>query len=90
MEEIHCNIRGRVQVVMFRDFVQRRAKRLGLSGWVKNLDDGSVELVAQGEKHQLEKLLKPLKKGPILANVENVEVSWRKPKSEFESFQIIY
>ena len=95
MEEIHANIKGKVQAVMFRDFVQRRARLLHLSGWVKNLSDGGVEVVAQGKKEQLKELIELLKKGPVLAkadlaSVEEVRVSWVKPKERFDGFKIVY
>jgi acylphosphatase len=90
MEEIECTITGRVQLVMFRDFSQRMAKRLGVLGNVKNLEDGTVRVVAQGEKGNLEKYIKLLKKGSILAKVENIETVWRKPSGQMNGFRIIY
>ena len=53
MKRIECHIEGRVQMVMYRDFAMRKAKLLGLSGTVKNNDDGTVTLVAEGEEEQL-------------------------------------
>jgi len=89
-EEIYCNIKGRVQLVMFRDFSQRKAKKLGLSGWVKNLNDGSVDLLAQGERDELEKYVELLNKGPIFAKVDSVHTVWRKPKEVLYGFSIRY
>ena len=88
--EIECIITGRVQMVMFRDFACRRARRLGLSGTVQNLPDSSVRVIAQGEKDKLAKYIGLLKRGPLLAKVENVRATWRKPKEIFNYFKILY
>ena len=64
-------------MVMFRDFTQRKARSLGLVGWVRNLPDGTVEVLAQGERDPLEKLLTKLHRGPLLARVEIIKVEWR-------------
>lgn len=90
MEEIHCVVSGRVQMVMFRDFVKRKARALGLTGWVKNLDDNTVEVLAQGEKKTLEQLIARMRRGSLLSNVEDVRVEWRSPKQSFEDFHIVY
>ena len=75
---------------MFRDFAQRMAKKYSILGSVQNMKDGSVRVLAQGEKEQLEKYLKLLKKGPILARVDDIETVWKKPTEVFESFRIVY
>ncbi len=90
MKEIKAIVSGKVQMVMFRDFVQRHARILGLRGTVENLDDGTVEVIAQGSEAKLEKLLEHLHKGPFLARVVRVETEWREPSSKFDSFSIIY
>ncbi len=90
MIELHARITGRVQMVMFRDFVERKARHRGFTGYVRNLDDGSVEAVAQGEKSELEKFIPLLHEGPLLAKVKNVELSWQEPKEKFETFEIRY
>ncbi len=77
-------------MVMFRDFVQRKARSLGLRGTVENLEDGSLEAVAQGKVEDLETLIEHLHKGPFLARVLRVDVSWREPNEEFQGFKIIY
>jgi len=89
MHEIHCMVAGRVQMVMYRDFASRRARSLGLTGFVSNLEDGTVEMVAQGERAALEELVEHLKKGPLLARVENVDVEWREPQGLYEGFEIL-
>lgn len=88
MIELRARIYGRVQMVMFRDFVQRRARLRGLTGFVRNEDDGSVEVAAQGEKSDLERFIPLLQQGPILAKVEDVKIQWREPKEKFDRFEI--
>ena len=83
-------ISGRVQMVMYRDFALRHARALGLSGEVKNLPDGTVEVYAEGPKGALEELIAHLKKGPLLAKVGDVRVEWVEPSEAFESFSIRY
>lgn len=69
-------ISGRVQGVGFREFIRRNALDLGLSGTAENLDDGRVEVVAEGDREELELLLVRLQAGPVHAEVEDVEVIW--------------
>ncbi|AFV75854.1 acylphosphatase [Thermus oshimai] len=76
MPRLVALVRGRVQGVGYRAFVQRKALELGLSGYAENLPDGRVEVVAEGPKEDLEALLHHLKQGPRLARVEEVEVQW--------------
>jgi len=82
---------GRVQGVFFRYFVRNVAKRLNLKGFVRNLASGdAVEVQAEGEKRQLNKLLEQLKIGSPGARVERVEVKWTDYSGEFDDFSIIY
>lgn len=90
IKQIECIITGRVQLVMFRDFAQRKARKLGIVGTVENLPDDSVKVVAQGSEENLAKFISYLKKGPILAKVEDVSVNWSEVKESFEDFKIIY
>jgi acylphosphatase len=76
MPSLHAVVRGDVQGVGFRYFVQRRAEEMGLAGWVRNLPDGSVEVVAEGSRAALGRLLELLGKGPGLAGVDRVDVDW--------------
>jgi acylphosphatase len=87
--EIEAIVSGRVQMVMFRDFVQRKARRLGLIGTVKNLPDGTVLVMAQGDEEKLKDLVARLHKGPVLSRVDAVKVTWRKPDAHFDSFEIV-
>ena len=76
-------------MVLFRDFAQRKARRLNIVGWVKNEPDGSVSVLAQGEKAALERYVELLKKGPVLARVEDVVCTWREPTQAFDDFRIV-
>lgn len=71
--EKHLIISGRVQGVGFRYFTKKNAKSLGLNGWVKNLSNGDVETVIQGEKDRVEEMMNHLKSGPAPAKVEKIE-----------------
>ena len=91
MEELHARIWGRVQLVMFRDFAQRKARTLKLVGTVKNLRDGSVEVVAQGPHEVLESFVAKLRRGPLLARVDDIELEWRTSSGQvLDDFRIIY
>ena len=72
MSDLHVRVTGLVQGVGFRWFVRERARRLGLSGWVRNLSDGSVEVAAAGDAHQLELLRGELRRGPSGARVDGI------------------
>jgi len=73
MSEMHVRVKGMVQGVGFRWFVRERARRLGLSGWVRNLPDGSVEVAAAGDPQQLDLLRDELLRGPNGATVDDLE-----------------
>jgi len=75
---------------MFRDFTCRKARGLKLTGSVKNLDDGSVLAIAEGQEEKLRQWLAKLKKGPVLARVERVEERWLEVSGEFKDFKILY
>lgn len=83
-------VTGRVQGVFFRDHTRRWASSLGLTGWVRNLRDGRVEVLAEGEKDNIEGLVSRLRLGPPLAGVEAVAVSWEEHKGEFPDFRIAW
>ena len=85
---LHAVVRGDVQGVGFRYFVQGRADELGLKGWVRNRADGSVECVAEGPRERLNKLLGELERGPAGADVEDVETDWTEPRGDVTSFSI--
>jgi len=87
---VHVFVSGRVQGVFFRDHTQKFAVSLGLTGWVKNLRDGRVETIAEGEKEKLETFISRLEEGAPLAVVEKVDVDWGKYKGEFANFTITW
>jgi acylphosphatase len=74
MRVVRLMVRGRVQGVGFRYFVERTAARLGLAGWVRNRADGSVEAVAAGEPAEVETLIKACRRGPSAARVDSLDV----------------
>jgi acylphosphatase len=90
MRRLHAIVSGRVQMVMFRDFSQRKARTLGIVGTVENRADGSVEIFAEGERDALETYAAKLKRGPFLARVDAVRIEWQEPTNEFTDFTIIY
>jgi acylphosphatase len=81
-------VRGRVQGVGFRWFVEREAHMLGIVGWVRNNHDGSVEVLAQGTRDQLAGLHSRLREGPRAARVDAVDVSEATPTDGVSSFRI--
>jgi len=86
--QAHILIKGRVQGIFFRVFVKEQAQALGLTGWVRNAPDGRVEAIFSGEKEKIEEMIEKCRQGPPLARVEEIEVSWSKPKEFFPSFEI--
>jgi acylphosphatase len=89
-KRIECKITGRVQMVMFRDFAQRKARGLRLVGTVQNMKDGSVAVVAEGGEETLKKFVALLHKGSIFAKVERVEIAWMEARGGYNDFKIIY
>jgi acylphosphatase len=69
---VHVEVTGRVQGVGFREFVRTIAQRLGIAGWVRNREDGAVELAASGRASQIETLLAAVRRGPAGGNVQDV------------------
>jgi acylphosphatase len=88
-QTLRALVRGRVQGVGFRFFVEAQAVALGLKGFVRNLNNGTaVEVVAEGKMPELETLLALLREGPPLAFVERVDVSWAAATGEYPGFRI--
>ena len=86
--QMRATVRGLVQGVGFRMWTQRRARALGLSGYVRNLEDGSVEIVGQGPRETLEQFLAVLWRGPESAEVRSVQVNWETGASQSDRFEI--
>lgn len=87
---VHIKVKGVVQGVFFRAFVKKSANIFNVSGSVQNKSDGSVEIIAEGERPKLEKLLEKCRQGPPAAVVKSVDHSWHKYRGEFTDFSIIY
>ena len=86
----HVYVHGRVQGVFFRATTRDKARSLGVKGWVKNCQDGSVEAVFEGEKDTVEKVVDWCKKGPEGAFVNHIDIRWEKYSGEFDEFSIMY
>ena len=86
----HVFVSGRVQGVCFRESARIKAERLKITGWVRNLDDGRVEAVFEGEKEDVEKMIKWAKIGPLFAKVDNLEAEEQKYQAEFKRFEVKY
>jgi acylphosphatase len=90
IKRVEIQVLGRVQGVFFRSQTAKKAKELNLTGWVKNEEDSSVKIVAEGEEENLKNLIEWTKEGPLLARVDKIEVEWEEGKGEFEKFEIKY
>jgi len=90
MQQVHAIVIGRVQGVGFRAATTRLARQMELRGWVRNLPDGSVEVVAVGSDKQLRDFVIWLNQGPPGAYVSQVDVDWRDLAEDFEGFNIRY
>lgn len=89
LEQVHLQIYGRVQMVGFRFFTLRTAERYGISGYVRNCMDGSVEVLGQGEKNELSKFISRVKHGPSSAEVSSVEMNRTEDiKNHYSGFSV--
>lgn len=89
-ERLEAIVSGKVQMVMYRDFAQRKARRLKLKGAVENLSNGTVRVIAEGPRDVLEQYLVRLEGGPLLAHVERVTPLWLPAIGGFRDFSIVY
>ena len=87
---VRAIVYGRVQGVFFRTFVEEHALHLGLMGYVCNLPSGAVEMVAEGEREQVNKLIERLKMGSPAAIVDRVEISWSEYTGNHSDFRVRY
>jgi acylphosphatase len=90
MKRIHVIISGRVQGVFFRAYTRETAVALKLTGWVRNLHDGSVEAIFEGDDKNVESMLEWCRKGPLHAVVKQVDATEEPYSSEFRDFRITY
>jgi acylphosphatase len=88
-KRIQMIVSGRVQGVYFRASAQREARLLGVTGYVRNRPDGSVEIIAEGEEDLVKGLLLWAQKGPSTARVDKIETRWRSYTGEFSDFRIL-
>lgn len=86
----HVIISGKVQGVNFRHYTKVKASERNVNGWIKNLPDGRVEAIFEGEEKDVKEVIEFCKKGPPSSRVENVEVEWCEFKGEYKSFEIRY
>ncbi|QYJ16993.1 Acylphosphatase [Rubrobacter xylanophilus DSM 9941] len=87
-KRVHVYVSGRVQGVFFRDSTRERARRLGVSGWVRNLPDGRVEAVFEGESGDVDEMVRWCHEGPPHARVESVEVEEEPVSKSSEGFEV--
>ena len=90
MQRVHLIISGDVQGGGYRAWVLRQAQDLRLVGWVKNREDKTVELVAEGPRQDLEELVQQCQHGPEVAWVKRVDVEWQEATGEFINFNVVY
>jgi len=88
LTRLHARVEGRVQGVGFRYFVRENANWVGVKGWVRNRWDGSVEVVAEGDRQALDRLVKILWQGPRASLVTNIKLTWDEASGEFRSFGV--
>ena len=90
MTRANILVSGRVQGVFFRDHTRRWAALLGLTGWVKNLPDGRVEILAEGDQEKIQELHKLVQEGPPLAYVESAVLEWQEYSGDFSDFCVTW
>lgn len=90
MKRVEATVKGHVQGVSFRAGTRSRAQALGLTGWVRNANDGSVQVIAEGPEERLRQFLQFLNQGPFPARVTQVDVTWAAATGEFTHFTVRY
>ncbi|MFC2142831.1 acylphosphatase [Candidatus Aenigmatarchaeota archaeon] len=88
MKRAHMIVKGSVQGVSFRSFTHSVANNLSINGWVKNLPQGAVEIIAEGDDDKIEKFISEIKQGPSASQVDDVIIEWEDPKGDKE-FKIL-
>jgi len=89
LKQAHLYIKGDVIGIGFRAWTKIQGKIIGVTGWVKNNEEGFVEAVVQGDEEKVNQMLETVKRGPPVSRVEDVEIYWQDPKEVFEEFSIV-
>lgn len=90
MKQIHLTVFGRVQGVGFRYFSQMKAVQYGIRGWVRNCDDGSVEMIAEGTEENLQLFLEDVRRGNPFSTVDDIAIKEMEKTDGYHSFKIKY
>ena len=85
---LHVWVKGRVQGVGFRAFVQQNAVQIGVTGWVRNVGYDTVEAVVEGTNEQIDDFLRMVKRGPMSSRVDQSREEWEQVTGEFDSFRV--
>lgn len=85
----HAVVRGRVQRVGFRVFTREAAQRNSVTGWVRNLPNGRVEIFAEGSELNLTEFLTDLYRGPVMGHVEDIDLHWKQSEQQHSEFEIL-
>ncbi len=86
----HIIIYGRVQGVGFRHFIKTHAKKLGVNGWAKNLDNGTVEAMFEGDEQSVQQLIERCRKGPVTGFVEKMDIEDEQGETSYSGFKIVF
>jgi len=89
LKQVHLYIKGDVIGIGFRAWTKIQAKIIGVTGWVRNKEDGFVEAQIQGNEEKVKQIIELIKKGPPVSYVAEVEVFWQEPKEIFDEFKIV-
>lgn len=87
MKQVHLFISGFVQGVGFREFVRWEARKLGIVGWTRNLQDRRVEVTAQADEVKLKKFIEICSRGPFLSEIKSISIEWQEPSEIFDKFE---
>ena len=88
MKRVHIVLSGKVQGVSLRDYVRKEAEKRRISGFVRNLHDGTVEVVGEGDEDRLNEFIRECKRGPLLAFVKKADLKFEEPTQEYDGFSI--
>lgn len=87
-DRVHVWVKGRVQAVGFRAYVQQNAVQIGIAGWVRNVGYDTVEAVGEGSREQLDDFMRAVKRGPLGSRVDEAHEEWEDMTGEFQSFHV--